>query len=182
MTIMRLGQPPPPPTPIAAATPGGGLIPGLPTDLAKLGEQIAQGAQSVLPPGLIPPGLIPGVGGTATTPTTVPQQPVDMFKAWAVVGQRMSVTDEDTREEILDLFGDEDSFQAERGNCFSPGMGISISRGGQAPVDLMVSLSCAQAQGDGFQWPYKMNGLTPDTSSRLAKIFEKFFGPVPPGA
>jgi hypothetical protein len=94
----------------------------------------------------------------------------------------MSVTDEDTREEILDLFGDEDSFQAERGNCFSPGMGISISRGGGAPVDLMVSLSCSQAQGDGFQWPYKMNGLTPDTSSRLAKIFEKFFGPVPPGA
>jgi hypothetical protein len=179
MTIMRLGQPPPPPTPIAAATPGGGLIPGLPADLTKLGEQIAQGAQSILPPGLIPPGLIPG---QAATPVAPQAPPVDMFKAWAVVGQRMSVTDEDTREEILDLFGDEDSFQAERGNCFSPGMGISIARSGGAPIDLMVSLSCSQAQGDGFQWPYKVNGLTPDTSSRLAKIFEKFFGPVPPGA
>ncbi|MCK6591489.1 MAG: hypothetical protein L6Q76_28385 [Polyangiaceae bacterium] len=181
MTIMRLGQPPPPPTPVTAVTPGGGLIPGLPPDLAKLGEQIAQGAQSILPPGLIPPGLIPGQPGGTTT--TMPQQaPVDMFKAWAVIGQRMPVTDEETREEILDIFGDEDSFQSERGNCFSPGMGISISRGGAAPVDLMVSLSCSQAQGDGFQWPYKVNGLTSDTSSRLAKIFEKFFGPVPPGA
>jgi hypothetical protein len=152
----------------------------MPADLAQLGQQIAQGAQAALP-GLIPPGLIPGVGTPATT--TMPQQPpVDMFKAWAVVGQRMQVTDEDTREEILDLFGDEDSFQAERGNCFSPGMGISIARSGGAPIDLMVSLSCSQAQGDGFQWPYKVNGLTPDTSSRLAKIFEKFFGPVPPGA
>lgn len=181
MTIMRLGQPPPPPTPITAAPAAGGLIPGLPPDLAKIGEQIAQGAQSVLPPGLIPPGLIPGVGGTPTT--TVPQQPpVEMFKAWAVVGQKMPISDEETREEILDLFGDEDSFQAERGNCFSPGMGITISRGAQAPVDLMVSFSCQQAQGDGFKWPHKVNGLTSDTSSRLAKIFEKFFGPVPPGA
>jgi hypothetical protein len=176
MTIMRLGQPPPPPTPVTAAAPG--LIPGLPPDLAKMGEQVLQGAQSILPPGLIPPGLFPGQ--PATTPIAAPPPP--MFKAWAIQGQPIQVSDEETREEILDLFGDEDSFQAERPNCFSPGMGISIARSGGAPVDLMISLSCSQVQGDGFQWPYKANGFTSDTSSRLGKIFEKFFGPVPPGA
>lgn len=178
MTIMRLGQPPPPPTPITAA-PTPGLIPGLPPDLAKMGEQVLQGAQSILPPGLIPPGLIPGQPA-ATTPVTQPPPP--MFKAWAIIGQPITAPDEETREEILDIFGDEDSFQSQRPNCFSPGMGITIQRSGGAPVDLMISLSCSQAQGDGFQWPHKANGFTSDTSSRLTKIFEKYFGPVPPGA
>ena len=58
---------------------------------------------------------------------------------------------------------------------------IRDEAGANRMVDLMVSFSCSQAQGDGFKWPHKVNGLTPDTSSRLAKIFEKFFGPVPPG-
>lgn len=179
MTIMRLGQPPPPPAPVAMPSTGTPLIPGLPPDLQKMGEQVLQGAGQILPPGLIPPGLIPGA---QPQPTAVPQQQTPMFKAWAIVAPPIQNVDDETREEILDIFGDEDSFQADRPNCFSPGMGISITRNGQPPVDLMISLSCAQAQGDGFKWPYKANGFTTDTSDRLSKIFQKFFGPVPPGA
>ncbi len=180
MTIMRLGQPPPPPAPTPIPTGGGTpLIPGLPPDLQKMGEQVLQGAGQILPPGLIPPGLIPGA---QPTPVVAQQPPTPMFKAWAIIGTPIQNVDDETREEILDLFGDEDSFQSDRPNCFSPGMGISITRNGQPPVDLMISLSCSQAQGDGFKWPYKANGFTTDTSDRLSKIFQKFFGPVPPGA
>jgi hypothetical protein len=178
ITIMRLGQEPAP-QPMAttpAATPS--LIPGLPPELQKMGEQAMQGLNQVLP-GVIPPGLIPGAQGQTTMPQ---QQQLPRFKAFVILGQPIQLQDEEVQEEILDVFGDEDSFQADRPNCFSPGMGISISRGGQAPVDLLVSFSCNQAQGDGFRWPYKVNGFTPETSQRLSKVFQKFFGPVPPGA
>lgn len=178
ITIMRLGQEPPPqmaaPTPTAPS-----LIPGLPPELQKLGEQAAQGLQGVLPPGLIPPGLIPGTQPQPMQPQT---QQLPHFKQFVILGQPIQLNDETVQSDLLDVFGSEDSFQADHPNCFSPGMGVSINRSGQPPVDLLVSFSCAQVMGDGFRWPYKVNGLTQDASKSLSKVFEKFFGPVPPGA
>lgn len=158
------------------------LIPGMPADLQALGQQAAAAINQAVP-GLIPPNLLPG----ATQPTQPAQPPAPRFKNFVILAQ-MPLTDEGVKNEILDIFGSEKSFQADRGNCFFPGMGISMQRAPQQnqapqpPVDLLISLSCNQAMGDGFRWPYPVNGFTPDTHQRLTKVFEKLWGPVPPGA
>lgn len=183
-TVLRLqGTEPPPPPPAPAAAPP--LIPGIPglpipPELQAAGQQIL----SQLPPGLVPPGLIPG---QPAPQQPVPQPPMPRFPASA--GQRgfiilasMPLTDESVKEEILDVFGDPDSFGPQRGNCFTPGMGIAIQRPNAPEADLLVSLSCNQAMGDGFAWPHPNNGFTPETHQKLTKIYEKLWGPVPPGS
>lgn len=177
ITVMRLqGQEAPP---VATPQPGAApLIPGIPPELQAMGQQAMQGLQQILPPGILPPGLIPG---QATPAPVVPAQP--RFKQYVILGAPVQLTDEELRDELLDVFGDEDSFSAERGNCFYPGMGISIAgTKNPAPIDLLVSLSCNQAQMDGHRWPYPVNGFTSETHQKLSKIYEKMFGPVPPGA
>ena len=175
ITVLRLqGQEPPPAAPQQGAAPA--LIPGIPPELQQMGQQALQGLQQVLPPGVIPPGLLPG------QPAAAPQQPPPpRWKGYIMLAQ-MPLTDATVKDEILDVFGDDGSFQAEKGQCFFPGMGISMARPGQPAVDLLISLSCNQAQGDGFKWPYAVNGFTPDAHQRLTKVYEKLWGPVPPGA
>jgi hypothetical protein len=175
VTVMRLqGQE----APQNSAGPFGALlvIPGIPPELQQMGQQAMQGLQQMLPPGLIPPGLIPGGGPMSQTPQNAPR-----FKNFVILGQ-MPLTDEETKEELLDLFGSEGSFAAEKGQCFTPGMGITMSRPNEPPVDLLISIQCNQAMGDGFKWPYPVNGFTPETKQKLTKIHEKLWGPVPPGA
>ncbi|AUX43107.1 hypothetical protein SOCE26_045480 [Sorangium cellulosum] len=179
VTVLRLqGQEPTPLATTPAQTPG--LIPGIPPELQQMGQAALQGLQQALP-GIIPPGLIPGQ--TAAAPVQ-PAQP--RFKNFVILSQRQLTgddVDEDLKDDILDIFGDEDSFSAERGNCFYPGLGISMVRpGNPTPVDLLISLSCNQAMGDGFRWPYPANGFTSETHQKLTKIYEKLWGPVPPGA
>jgi hypothetical protein len=173
ITVLRLSPPPPPAAP-AAAQPG--LIPGIPPELQQMGQQILQGAQQVLPPGMIPPGLIPG-----QQPAQAQQPPPPMWKGFAITAQQ-PLTDDKLKDELLDIFGHEDSFNSQRGNCFTPGFGVTIARNNAPPVDLLISLSCNQAQGDGFKWPYPVNGFTTETHERLSKVYEKLWGPVPPGA
>jgi hypothetical protein len=174
ITVLRLqGQEPPPQT----AQPGApALIPGIPPELQQMGQQALQGLQQVLPPGVIPPGLLPG-----QQPAAAQQPPPPRWKGYIMLAQ-MPLTDTTVKDEILDVFGDDGSFQAEKGQCFFPGMGVSMARPGQPSVDLLISLSCNQAQGDGFKWPYNVNGFTPDAHQRLTKVYEKLWGPVPPGA
>jgi hypothetical protein len=174
ITVLRLSPPPPPPM---AATGQPGLIPGIPPELQQMGQQILQGAQQVLPPGLIPPGLLPGQPGQAQAQ----QPPPPMFKGFAITAQQ-PLTDEKITDELLDIFGHEDNFSGQRGNCFTPGMGVTMARPNAPPVELLISLSCNQAQGDGFRWPYPNNGFTAESRERMAKVYEKLWGPVPPGA
>ena len=182
ITVLRLSQAPAPTPVTPAATsgiPGLPAIPGIPAEWSAAGQQILQGAQGMLPPGMLPPGLIPG----AQPGQAQPQQPqVPLFKGFAITAQ-MPLTDDKLKDEILDIFGHESNFNSQRGNCFTPGLGISIARptGGQ-PVELLISLACNQAMGDGFRWPYPSNGFTTETHDRLGKVYEKLFGPVPPGA
>ena len=182
ITVLRLQGQEVQPAPQPAAT-APTLIPGMPADLQAIGQQAAAAINQAVP-GLIPPNLLPGANPQ-------PQQPVQQqqprFKNFVILAQ-MPLTDESVKNEILDIFGSEKSFQVDRGNCFFPGMGISMQRAPQAnqapqaPVDLLISLSCNQAMGDGFRWPYPNNGFTPDAHQRLTKIFEKLWGPVPSGA
>jgi hypothetical protein len=181
ITVLRLQgqeQQVAPTTPATAPS----LIPGIPAELQQMGQAALQGLQQVLPPGIIPPGLIPG---QATTPVAA-QPALPRFKNFVILSQRQLSSDdadEDLKGQILDVFGDEDSFSGERGNCFYPGLGVSMVRpNNPAPVDLLISLSCNQAQGDGFKWPYAKNGFTSETHQKLSTIYEKLWGPVPPGA
>lgn len=177
ITVLRLGQAPQ--APMAGPTAPGAVpgLPGVPPEWQQMGQQILQGAQGVIPPGFIPPGLIPNQG--QATPA---QPPAPQFKGFTIVGPQAPVTDSSLRDEILDIFGNEGSFSANRQNCFTPGMGIVMTRPGAPEVDLLVSLACNQAMGDGFRWPYPVNGFTQEAHDRLAKVYEKLFGPVPPGA
>jgi hypothetical protein len=178
ITVMRLSQPAPPPAPMAApgALPG---IPGLPIppEMQAAGQQLLQGVNQAVP-GLIPPGLLPGQQPAAPMQ---PQQP--MWNGLAIVAS-MPVSNEDMKNDLLDLFGDEDSFQAGNTNCTTaPGMGITMVRPSQPNVDLLVSFTCNKAMGVGFQWPHKVDALTGESHQKLSQIYQALFGmPVPPGS
>lgn len=164
------------PVPGAPAA-GGFQIPGLPADInaqiqAGLG-QLGQQAGGLIPPGLLPPGLIPTMPGQAT-PANTPQ-----FNGFPILAQQ-PLMDEDMKDELLDIFGDADSFSANRGSCFTPGMGIVFQDPSMPNVELMVSFSCNQAMGNGFRWPHDVNGFTPETSDKLRVIYERLFGALPP--
>jgi len=181
LTVMRLTQPAPPPA-ATAATPGAlPGIPGLPIppELQAAGQQILQGAQAAGLP--IPPGLIPGQTAQPTAPVQ-PQLP--LWNGLSVVAS-VPVSSEDMKNDLLDLFGDEDSFQpGANPNCTTaPGMGISMVRPNQPNVDVLVSFTCTKAMGVGFQWPYKTDMLTGEAHNKLQVIYQALFGmAVPPGA
>jgi hypothetical protein len=110
-----------------------------------------------------------------------PQQQLPQFKGFSIVSQ-MPVADGGLKDELLDLFGHDGNFSNQVQPCFSPGMGIVFQRPNAPEIDLMVSLSCNQVKMDGAPWPHAVNGFTPPTRDHLGKIFERLFGPVPPGA
>lgn len=174
MTILKLQAPQAQtPQPQPGAFP---QIPGIPPELQALGQQTLQALQQQ---GLLPPGLIPGMP-TAPTP---PQPQLPMFRQqWAIADQR-PVVDEKLRDQLLDLFGNADSFNDQRGNCFFPGMAVSFQSPDFAePVDVVVSFSCNQAVGYGFQWPHPKSGLTTESHQALTNVYQQQWGPVPPGA
>lgn len=177
VTILKLQGQEVAPTP---TMPGAGGIGGfplpfpVPPELQQGLGALGQGLGGIIPPGLLPPGLIPAPGGTPMPPAAAPR-----FNGFVILAQQ-PLMDEDMKDEILDLFGDEDSFNANRGQCFYPGLGIVFQDPSMAPVELMVSFSCNQAMGNGFRWPHEQNGLTPESSNSLRLIHERLFGPVPP--
>lgn len=174
VTVMRLQAAPQQATPVPGI--GGGIqIPGLPPELQQMAQQTLDQLQQQ---GIIPPGLIPGMG-TPATPQQPQFPPFPRDPQWVIADQR-PVVDDELRDELLDLFGDEDSFNANRGNCFYPAMAVSFqSPSAPEPVDVVVSFSCNQAVGYGFQWPHPQSGLTPKAASKLAGIHTNIFG-VPP--
>lgn len=174
VTVLKLQGQEMAPTPMgpAAASPFPMLpIPGITP------EQIQQGLgalQGMLPPGLIPPGLIPAPGGAMPAPANAPR-----FNGFVILAQQ-PLMDDEMKDEILDVFGDEESFSANRGSCFFPGLGFVFQDPSMPTVELMVSFSCNQAMGNGFRWPHDQNGLTPESANTLRLIHERLFGPVPP--
>jgi len=160
----------------AAANPltGGGFplpIPGLtPEQQQQLGQVPGQilGPFTQMIPGF---SALPGMG----------QMNQPKFNGYTVLGS--SYGDNDTKSEILDVFGHEDSFNGNRGQCFTPDMGIVFTPADGSPnVELMVSFNCNQAVGNGFQWPYPQNGLTNESSNKLRNIYQRSFQGQPAGA
>jgi hypothetical protein len=172
VVVLRLAQPAAPP----ALGPAGMNIPGIPPELQQMGQAAIQTLGGALP-GVVPQSILPGLPGAAQ-----PQQQMPQFKGFTVTAQ-MPVADPGLREDLLDVFGHESNFSGQPQNCFSPGMGIVFSRPNAPEVDLIVSLSCNQVKMDGAQWPFGFrNAFNPETRAHMAQVYEKFFGPVPPGA
>lgn len=182
VTILRLQQQQPQqpvqPQP-GAAQPGGQIIPGLPLppELQQMGQQLLQQWQQYLPPGVVPPG------GQQPMPGQPQQPPPRLYKNQWVITAEQPLLDEELKEQLLDIFGDEESFQTDRGNCFYPGMAaIFVTPERNEPVEVVISLSCNQAVGYGFPWPHPGSGFTPATHQEITSIYQRLWGPVPPGA
>lgn len=124
--------------------------------------------------------MMPGVpfpfpGGTGTTaPAATPK-----YNGFTILQQ--SAGDEDTKDELLDLFGAEDSFNQNRQPCFTPGMAVIFTPPDGSPnVEVMVSFACNGAQTVGAQWPYAATGLTPESGNTLRNVYMRMFGTAPP--
>lgn len=160
-----------------AAQPGA-AVPGLPQIPPQI-QQWLNGAAAALPPGLIPPGLLPG--------TAPPPADAAKFYNFKIAGTTQ-VTDNKTREEIIEIFGMESNFQNPRQSCMYAEFGFQIGQpmpGGtvqgapnpNAPADILVSLSCEQVQMFNHAWPYgTKTGLTPDAVQKIQAAVRKAFG------
>jgi hypothetical protein len=170
----RLQNYEPPAQAAAAATPLGG-IPGLPPEITQWAQQALPGLQQLLPPGLLPPGLLQGMGqaqAPAPPPPSAPRFPVSAPN-FVILGQTQ-IIDPDLKEQLAELFGDEDSFQADHSNCMYAEMGVSFSSGG-ALNDMLVSFSCNQVEARGFAWPHPYRGMKPKTVEKLAGLVGKIW-------
>jgi len=177
VTILRIGQPPPPPAPMVApmGATGGIQIPGLPPEMNAALNQGAAAVTAAIP-GLA--SMIPGMGpGAAPMQPAAP--PVPMWNGFAIL-QQQQLTDEDMKEDLLDLFGDEGNFEgAGDPNNFRPGFGVSF-QGGGAPIDLLVSFSSNQVRGVNLQWPHQgKNTFSTDGRKSVTQVYTKLFGPIP---
>lgn len=172
ITIMRLQAAQPQQ---AAPQPGGmPLIPGIPPELQQLGQQVLEQIGPHVPPGLLPPGLLPVPGGQ-------PAPQVRLYQnQWAIAGE-MPLMDEDAKDKLLDLFGDADSFDNTGRNCYNAGMAVSFRTPDRIePVDVVVSFSCNQAWGYGFQWPHAAAGFKNESRTTLTDIYTRVWGAPPP--
>jgi len=175
VTILKLqGQQAP--SPIPGAQPGQFPTLPIPGLTPEMQGQLQQGAQQFgQAVGQFIPGFqLPGMGG----PTPVTQQP-QLFNGFVVQGST-PVADEDMKNRLLDDFGKEDNFNRNVGPCFTPGMGVIFSDPKKGNIELMVSFSCNQVQGNGFRWPHPANGMTPETSNDLRQIYQQMFMQPPP--
>jgi len=137
----------------------------------QIQQWLSAGAQ-LLPPGLLPPGLLPG-----GTPSPVAQQDAARFHGFRILGW-MDVNDPKQQTEILDIFGHETNFTAQHGGCMFAEFGFSITQpSGQAPADMLVSLSCNNSAAYSFAWPFGMKtGVTSDASKRIVDVAKAVFG------
>ena len=181
VTILKLQQNAPQ-TALPAPTGGVPLIPGIPPELQTAAQQVVNQLQAQ---GLIPPGLIPGVGGPTAPPTQPAMTPYPNDPQWAIADTR-PVVDQKLKDDLLDLFGKSENFTDEPRQCWFPGMAVSFqSPNFPQPVDVVVSVSCRQAVGYGFQWPHTgasgqpSQGLAPRAQGTLTGIYQSLFGPLP---
>ncbi len=147
----------------------------LPPGFEQPGQALMQAIQQAQNSGIIPPipGLLPAQ-------PSVPRPTAPLFRGqWQVADQR-PVMDEATRQSLLDLFGNAENFNNQRGNCFNVGMAVSFSAPPLEPVDVVASVSCNTVAGYGFQWPHQNNyGMTRATNQELVAIFQSLFGAPP---
>ena len=173
VTVLRLqNYEPPPPAP--GLTPGpGGMIPGLPPEITQWAQQALPGLQQLIPPGLLPPGMLGGAAPTAAAPPPdAPRFPMSQPN-FRILGQQ-PIMDPELKEELAEVLGDEDNFDAQHSNCMYAEMGISFQSGGP-PNDLLISFSCNQVEARSFAWPHPYRGMKPSTVKQLAELVQQIF-------
>ncbi len=174
VTAFRLQNFEPPP---AAATPNAaaaapGTVPGLPPQLQQWIQQAVQTLPQLIPPGLLPPGLLPpGAAPLAPAVDTTPR-----FHTFRILNQTQ-VIDSGLREELAEILGDPDNFQAEHANCAYAEVGVSFSTNAGPPSDLLISFSCNHVMPQTFAWPHPNTGLKPETVQKLSKVVNKLWPP-----
>jgi hypothetical protein len=175
-TAFRLQNFEPPAAPVAApGAPGAAApIPGVPPEIMSWIQQGAQGLQQ-----LIPPGILPALPGAVPAPAAPVAAQVPRFHGFRILGQT-PVTDQDLREELGELLGDEDSFDNKYARCapgvIYPEMGLSFAGGPTAqPSDILISFSCSQIVSRSFAWPHPATGLKPETVSKLTETVQKLW-------
>lgn len=165
VTLYRLQNFEPPAQ--AAATPTAGATFQLPPEI----QQWVTAGAALLPPGLLPPGLIPG---SAPPPAATAQD--IRFHGFRVLGWQ-TVSDTTQHDEILSILGHDSNFVQQHDNCMYAEFGVAIQPAPGAPTDdVLISLSCDQAQGYNFAWPYGKNGISADTAKRIVAVAQKTFG------
>jgi hypothetical protein len=163
MTVYRLQTVEPPPAAQAAPATGGLQLP------PQIQQWITAGA-SLLPQGLLPPGLLPG-----TAPAAPPEADAPRFHNFRIL-EWQPVNDASVKSDIIDLFGHSSNFQTPSSNCVFAEFGFAMAQPPpNPPADVLVSLSCAQAQEFNFAWPYPQRGLTPDAEKKVASIAQRIF-------
>jgi hypothetical protein len=181
LVAYRLQNYEPPAAPVATAPAGqpGALpvIPGLPPEIQQWAQQALPGLQQLIPPGILPP--MPG----AAAPVPAPAAQVPRFVDFRILGQTQ-VLDPELREDLGDLLGDEDNFQAQHSGCMYPELGLSFTSQSGQRNDLLISFSCNQINAVNFTWPHASSGMSPDLVKKLADEFvPKMFpagGSAPP--
>ena len=173
LTAYRLQnyEPPAPAAGAPAAAPG--AIPGLPPEIQGWIQQGAAGLSQLLPPGLLPPGVLPG----AAAPAPVDAAP--RFHTFRILSQTQ-VIDPDLKEQLGEVLGEADSFDAESARCppnvFYAEMGLSFNAGPGAPTnDALISFSCNQVVSRSFSWPHPATGMKPSTVQELSEVVQKLW-------
>jgi hypothetical protein len=171
-TLLRLQNYEPPAQ--VSAVPGMPTIPGIPPEIQQWAQQAAPALQQLLPPGLMPPGLL---GANPLPPSPQAQQQGFRFHNRLVLGTAQMM-DQDVREELGDLLGDEDNFQLEHQPCDYAELGVGWSpQPGMPPYEILVSFSCNNIRAaQGFAWPHATGiGMKPKLVQGLTQIVQKLF-------
>jgi len=153
------------------------LIPGLPglpipTEFQPQVQQAQTMICQMLPAGT--PGCT-ATGQPTTQPVTVAQN-APMFEGFRIIGQAQ-VMDPDIHDQIIDIFGYDDNFQAAKSPCMFPEFGMSFGGGGAQPsANVLISYACNQVQARNFNWPHPDNGMKEKTVKSLNQVIQKLFG------
>jgi hypothetical protein len=134
----------------------------------QIQQWIAAGA-SLLPPGLLPPGIVPG-----SAPAAPPPPDVQRFHNFRILDYQ-PVNDPSVKRDLVDVFGHGSNFQNATSNCMFAEFGFAMAQPNGPTADILVSLSCEQAQAFNIAWPYPQTGLTPDASKKIASIAQRVF-------
>ena len=153
-------------TPTAGTNPLGGLLSSIGITVPTEYQQQVSGAQSMI---CALSSLIPGCD-QSTTPIV---GQTAQFEGYTIIGQA-AVSDSSLRDDLIDIFGYEKSFQAGRSACFYPEFGFAFGSG--ATYNTLVSYSCNAVQGKNFSWPHPETGMTDKTVKALNKVIQRAFG------
>lgn len=171
-TLLRLQNYEPPQQ--QTGVPGAPAIPGIPPEIQQWAQQAAPALQQLLPPGLLPPGLL-NANPLPTAPQA--QQQGFRFHNRLVLGTAQ-VLDEELREDLAKLLGDEDNFQLEHQPCDYAELGMGwVPQPNMPPYEILISFSCNNIRAaQGFAWPHATGiGMKPKLVQGLTQIIQKLF-------